>query len=66
MLPYRFRRAVSVAIPLFTAALFWGVVKAFFGIGIDDNIAQTGITVKFIFGALNLVIFWWIWKHRVP
>lgn len=65
-LPYRFRRSITIAIPLFTALLLFGVLKAFFGIEVGTNIAQTGVKVSFVFAVLNLWLWYLIIKHKVP
>jgi hypothetical protein len=64
--PQRFRRAISVAVPLFSALLFWGWLNAILEVGISTNILKTGITVGFIFGALNFYLAWLAYKHQVP
>lgn len=60
------RRALAIAIPLFTVFLLWGIIEAIFGIKADENLLQTGITLQTIFGFLNVVLVYWVWKHRVP
>lgn len=66
VMPYKFRRAMGIAIPLFTGLLFLGVIPGIFGINISDNIFQTGVTIGFIFGILNIIESWWAYKHRLP
>ena len=66
MLPFKFRRSMSMAIPLFTTLLLWGFIDGFFGVNVSTNIAQTGVTVGFLVGVLNLWLWFLIWKHRVP
>lgn len=60
----RFRRSISVAIPLFDAAVFSGWFKDFLDPSI--NVAQTGVTVGWIFVGLNLFLLFLIVKHKVP
>ena len=55
-----------MAIPLFTGFLFLGILKGIFGVDAATNIADTGITVGFVFGLLNLWLWWMVYKHRVP
>jgi len=66
MFPHRFRRAISISIPLFTALLFLGVINAFFDLNASTNIANTGVSIGFIVGILNAILTWMIVKHRVP
>lgn len=65
-LPFKFRRAVSVAIPLFSALLFFGLFTNSLGIDLKTNIANTGITVGFVFGVFNLFLLYLVNKHQVP
>ena len=64
-MPWKFRRAIGLMIPLFTTLLFWGVLKAVFGVGLNDNIASTGITVNFVFGALNAWLWYLVYRHQI-
>lgn len=66
VMSYKNRRALSIAIPLFTGLLFWGAIPAFFGIDATTNIANTGVSLGFVFGLLNIFMAWMVWKHRVP
>lgn len=66
MLPVRFRRAVTVAIPLFSSALFFGLIEGIFKINAQTNIWNTGITLGFVLGALNLWLYWLIYRHQCP
>ena len=64
-LPFKFRRAVSIAIPLFSALLFLGIFKGL-GVETSTNIANTGITIGLVFGLLNLFLLFLASKHQVP
>lgn len=64
MLPYKFRRSLSIGIPILTASLLLGVISGIFGIKIEDNILSSGITLKFVFAILNGILAWMIWKNR--
>lgn len=66
MLPYKFRRSVSVCIPFFTALMFWGIIPGIFKVDLTTNIWSTGITVGFVFGALNAWMWWLVFKHQAP
>jgi hypothetical protein len=66
MLNVRLRRSITVVIPLFTAALYFGLIEGIFKINASTNIANTGITLGFVFGVLNLYLYWLIWKHQCP
>lgn len=66
MLPNNLRRGLGIAIPLFSALLFWGGITAIFGIGEHENIKQTGITLAGVFGFLNAWLTWLVFKHRIP
>ena len=65
-LPWKFRRAVSIAIPLFSALLFFGIFNKSLEIDLSTNIANTGITIGIVFGVLNLFLLWLISKHQSP
>jgi hypothetical protein len=65
VLPFKFRRALSISIPLFSALLFLGIFKGL-GVEIGTNIANTGITVGLVFGLLNLFALYLASKHLVP
>jgi len=66
MLPHKFRRSMSLAIPMFTTLLLWGLINGFFGVNVTTNIAQTGVTLGFVTGALNLWLWWLAWRHKIP
>jgi hypothetical protein len=66
VLPFKFRRAISIAIPLFSALLFFGLFKNMLDIDLSTNIANTGITVGIIFGILNIFLLILVNKHQVP
>lgn len=66
ILTHKLRRSLSVAIPLFTVGMYWGVIKAFFDVDASTNIAHSGVTLGFIVGAFNLLLWWMVWKHKVP
>jgi len=65
-LPPHIRRAFALAIPIFTIASFWGITKGIFDIGLEDNLISTGLTLSTVLGLLNVVLLFWIFKHRVP
>lgn len=65
-MPANARRAIALAIPLLTIALLWGIVEAMFGINMHENLANTGVTLSGVFGGLNLVVWWLVFKHRIP
>ena len=66
MMSVKTLRAIGIGIPLFTGLLFWGITKGIFGVEASTNIASTGVTVGFIFGALNFYLSWLVYKHRIP
>lgn len=66
MLPFKLRRALSINIPLFAGLLLIGIIGGFFGISIEENIAQTGIKVSTVFGVLLLWHSFQVFKHRIP
>ena len=66
MIPHKLRRSMSMAIPMFTTLLLWGVINGLFQVNASTNIAQTGVTVGFVAGALNLWLWWLAWKHKIP
>ena len=66
MLPIRFRRGLSVAIPILTAALLFGMIEGIFKIKMDENLINTGITLATIFAILNAWVAWLAFKHQVP
>ena len=66
VMSFKLRRSLSVAIPAFTVLMYWGIINAFFGVNASTNIAQTGVTLGFVVGALNAFLVWMVWKHKVP
>lgn len=66
MLHTNARRAISIAIPLLTAALLWGVIGGIFSIQPNENLFSTGITLSIIFGALNIYLAYCVYRHQVP
>ena len=65
-LPPKFRRSVSLAIPLLTGLLFFGIIESIFDVNALTNLFQTGVSLGFIFGILNIFLFYLVYKHRVP
>lgn len=65
-LPYKFRRAASIAIPIFSALAFLGIITGLFKISLTENLVQTGITLGIILGLLNGFAAWLAIKHQVP
>ena len=66
MIPFKLRRSLSIVIPLFSALLFFGVLTSMLDIELSTNIANTGLTISFIFGILNLFLLYLAGKHLVP
>ena len=66
MLPYKFRRSASIAIPLISALAFFGMISSLFGVELTENIASSGITLSVIFAGLNVFALWLAVKHQVP
>jgi len=63
-LPFKFRRAMALAVPIFSALALFGFLNGF--AKLDENLAATGITLGFIIGILNLYLLWQNWKHLSP
>ena len=66
MLPIKLRRSVSVVVPLFSAAAFFGIIESMFKVGITENLMQTGITLGIILAILNIFVAWLSINHQVP
>lgn len=64
MLPLKFRRGLSLAIPVFSAILFFGLFND--SININTNVFSTGVTVGIIMGFLNIFLIWLSYRHEVP
>jgi predicted branched-subunit amino acid permease len=58
-------RSIGISIPLITGLLLWGILEGMFEIGVKTNIWNTGITPGIVFGALNFMIAWAIWKNKL-
>ena len=58
----RIWRALGIAIPILTILAFWGLFQSIFGVGIQTNLFNTGITFGFLMGAVNLFILVGVWK----
>ena len=59
------RRYIPLSIAGFTVCMYFGVINAFFGVNASTNIAQTGVTLGFVTGALNLFLYWMLYKRRI-
>lgn len=66
MLPIKLRRSISVVVPIFSAAAFFGIIEAMFKIGLTENLMQTGVTLGIILAILNIWVAWLAVKHQVP
>lgn len=64
-LPNRFVRSFSIAVPLITALFFFGIITELFNITKDSILFHTGISLGFLFGILNTILVWIIWKRRL-
>lgn len=58
-------RAFSVAIPLVTTLLLFGILKAIFQIDVNTNLFSTGVTPSIIIGISQLILAFWIYKNRI-
>ena len=61
----KMKRYLPLFISLFTVAMYWGIINSFFGVNASTNIAQTGVTLGFITGCLNLFLWWMLYKRRI-
>ena len=66
MLPIKLRRSISVCVPLFSAAAFFGMIESMFKIGLTNNLMQTGLTLGIILGILNAWVAFLAFKHQIP
>jgi hypothetical protein len=66
MLPTKFRRAISITIPVFSAAAFFGLIESFLKIGMTENLMKTGATLAIVLGILNIFAAYLVVKHQVP
>jgi len=60
----RMWRAIGLAGAIFTGAMLLGITKLF-GLSVNTNLFNTGITPAIIFGIWMLVLGWAIYKNRV-
>lgn len=60
------RRAITLGVLVFTVASLWGITQGIFGIGLDTNLMQTGLTPSTVIGILDLIVLFWAAKHRIP
>ena len=65
LLNIQMKRYLPLSIALFTVAMYWGAINAFFGFNASTNIAQTGVTLGFVTGCLNLFLWWMLYKRRI-
>lgn len=63
-MPDRFRRSLAIFITILTAAALFGLTDSF--AKIDENLANTGVTLGMIIAVLNIILLYLIYKHRVP
>ena len=66
MLPQKFRRSISIAVPIFSAAAFLGIIESMMKIGLTENLAKTGLTLGFILGILNIYLTIQNYRHQTP
>lgn len=59
------KRYLPLSIAGWNILMFWGILNAFMDINASTNIAQTGVTLGFVTGALNLFLWWMLYKRRV-
>lgn len=64
MLPIKFRRSISVVIPLITSLSLFGLLDGI--IKINENIMSTGITLGILLAISNLVLIYLVYRHQVP
>lgn len=60
MLNSRWWRSLSIGGTIITAVVLFGI-----GVGVNDNLFQTGITPGVILGIFQAVLAWGIWKNRI-
>lgn len=65
-IPDNLRRLGSLFIPAVTALFLIGIIPGIMKIQLNTNIAQTGITVGMILAALNALLWYMAFKHRIP
>ena len=65
MISQRTWRSLVVGGTIITALLLLGVFNAMFDITVSTNLFSTGLTPAVIFGLLQLIIAWGIYKHYV-
>lgn len=65
-IPDRFLRAFAISIPLLSAAGFFGLYESFLKVGLNESLVQSGMTLAILLGIANLVLWFQIFKRRVP
>jgi len=65
MFNQRWFRALGISIPVITGVLLLGFLQAIFGVEVSTNLFNTGITPGMIFGVLQLLLAFWVYKKFI-